>query len=81
MCSIRMCFVKKQISLPHQSLADLPHRKVGTHVIAADLAYRSHHRLGNFAAAACAVLLLQVYSVRAEPVTLEEVAAFPSHQG
>jgi sugar lactone lactonase YvrE len=39
------------------------------------------YRLGNFAAAAaCTVLLLHAYSVRAEPVTLEEVAAFPSQQ-
>jgi hypothetical protein len=38
------------------------------------------NRLGNFAAAACAVMLLQASAVRAEQVELEEVAAFPSQQ-
>jgi hypothetical protein len=35
-----MFFVKKQISLPQKSIADLPHPDDGTHVIAPDLAYR-----------------------------------------
>src|ERR1700743_1971817 len=38
------------------------------------------NRLTNFFAAVCGGLLLQTYSVRAELVTLEEVAAFPSQQ-
>ena len=40
MCSIRMFFVKKQISLRRESIADLPNRDDGTHVVAPDLAYR-----------------------------------------
>jgi hypothetical protein len=35
-----MFFVKKQISLPRESIADLPNRDDGTHVVAPDLAYR-----------------------------------------
>ena len=35
-----MFFVKKQISLPQESLTELSHPEDGTHVIAPDLAYR-----------------------------------------
>ena len=35
-----MFFVKKQISLRRESIADLPNRDDGTHVVAPDLAYR-----------------------------------------
>jgi sugar lactone lactonase YvrE len=38
------------------------------------------NRLGDFAVAACAVMLLQASAIRAEQVELEEVAAFPSQQ-
>jgi hypothetical protein len=38
------------------------------------------NRLSNFAAAACAIMLLQASAIRAEQVELEEVAAFPSQQ-
>jgi hypothetical protein len=38
-----------------------------------------HHRLANFAAAVCAVMLLPS-AIRAEQVELEGVAAFPSQQ-
>jgi hypothetical protein len=41
---------------------------------------RPRNRLSNFAAAACAVMLLQASAIRAEQVELEEVAAFPSQQ-
>jgi hypothetical protein len=39
-----------------------------------------NYGLGNFAAAVCAAILLYASSVRAEPVALEELAAFPSQQ-
>jgi hypothetical protein len=41
---------------------------------------RARNRLVNFAAAACAVMLLQASAIRAEQVELEEVAAFPTQQ-
>jgi hypothetical protein len=41
---------------------------------------RPRNRLSNFAAAACAVMLLQASAIRAEQVELEEVAAFPTQQ-
>ena len=39
-----------------------------------------HYRFGNFVAVTFVVLFLHICSVCAEPVTLEEVAAFPSQQ-